>query len=165
MSEYSIRHTDQWDGALIAVVSKSWEIILIGIFTLVASLNMMYLCGYHVFLISIGQTWAERSHRVYEGIDNPFDKGCALNCVNAVCFKIKDNGDGGGSGGCVKRNGGVRVRGVSDSDINAVFGSRSPNPIVGHAGPPPTSPTKNSERDTHAHDEHDPNDVYTVMSV
>jgi len=48
-------------------------------------LPLSCLASYHLFIISNGETTKEEVRKVYEGVDNPNDRGCLANWKEAFC--------------------------------------------------------------------------------
>ncbi len=48
--------------------------------------SLQSLCGYHMYLVAIGQTTNENLRRTYDESPNPYHQGCGPNCVD-VCWE------------------------------------------------------------------------------
>eukprot|EP00638_Chattonella_subsalsa_P003679 CAMPEP_0117752762 /NCGR_PEP_ID=MMETSP0947-20121206/11815_1 /TAXON_ID=44440 /ORGANISM="Chattonella subsalsa, Strain CCMP2191" /LENGTH=461 /DNA_ID=CAMNT_0005571499 /DNA_START=275 /DNA_END=1660 /DNA_ORIENTATION=+ len=58
---------------------------VLSVFTFLAFWSVSSLWGYHVYLVSVGQTTNEMVREVFRGRINEYDEGCAQNCGNIFC--------------------------------------------------------------------------------
>jgi len=52
---------------------------------IVCCLSVWSLCTFHLYIVSIGETTNEHLRRVWHRVENPYDKGCLSNYIDA-CF-------------------------------------------------------------------------------
>eukprot|EP01029_Cantina_marsupialis_P016414 TRINITY_DN3653_c0_g1_i2.p1 TRINITY_DN3653_c0_g1~~TRINITY_DN3653_c0_g1_i2.p1 ORF type:complete len:270 (+),score=36.40 TRINITY_DN3653_c0_g1_i2:88-897(+) len=50
--------------------------------------NVVFMSGFHMFLIAKGETSKERYRDVWKNKTNPYSKGCFKNCLSVCCEKV-----------------------------------------------------------------------------